>query len=84
MNLVIIAHNIRSAYNIGAIFRAADGMGAKKIYLTGYSACPRLLRNSVAGISAGDVKKNTVDSHYLLPHEKMIAKTALGAENNIL
>lgn len=38
--LYIIAHNIRSAYNIGAIFRTADGMGASKIFLTGYSPDP--------------------------------------------
>ena len=40
MKLVIIAHNIRSAYNVGAIFRTADGMGASKLYLTGYSPTP--------------------------------------------
>jgi tRNA G18 (ribose-2'-O)-methylase SpoU len=39
-NLVIIAHNIRSAYNIGAIFRTADGMGASSVFLTGYSPSP--------------------------------------------
>jgi len=36
----IIAHNIRSAYNVGSIFRTADGLGAKKIYLTGYTPYP--------------------------------------------
>lgn len=40
--LVIIAHNIRSAYNVGAIFRTADGAGAGKLYLTGYSPAPDL------------------------------------------
>lgn len=39
--LVIIAHNIRSAYNVGAIFRTADGMGAKRLYLTGFSPSPQ-------------------------------------------
>jgi len=39
-DLIIIAHNIRSAYNIGAIFRTADGMGASKLFITGYSPAP--------------------------------------------
>lgn len=36
----IILPDIRSAMNIGAIFRTADAIGAEKIYLTGYSATP--------------------------------------------
>lgn len=39
-DLIIIAHNIRSAYNVGAIFRTADGMGVGKLFLTGYSPAP--------------------------------------------
>lgn len=36
----IILHNIRSAQNVGAIFRTADAMGIGKIYLTGYTPAP--------------------------------------------
>tara|TARA_B100001123_G_scaffold419834_1_gene525496 strand:- start:1616 stop:2170 length:555 start_codon:yes stop_codon:yes gene_type:complete len=32
--------NIRSAYNVGSIFRTADGMGAEKIFLSGYTCKP--------------------------------------------
>ena len=32
--------DIRSVYNVGSIFRTADGLGASRIYLTGYTACP--------------------------------------------
>jgi tRNA G18 (ribose-2'-O)-methylase SpoU len=39
-NFVVICHNIRSAYNIGSVFRTADGAGAVKIYLTGYTPAP--------------------------------------------
>ena len=35
-----LLENIRSAYNVGSIFRTADGMGAKKIYLSGYTCFP--------------------------------------------
>ena len=37
---VIILHNIRSVYNVGAIFRTADAVGVSKIYLTGYTPTP--------------------------------------------
>jgi len=36
----IIVENVRSVYNVGSIFRSADGFGANKIYLSGYTACP--------------------------------------------
>lgn len=61
----IIAHNIRSAYNVGAIFRTVDGIGAQKIYLTGYTAFP------------------TDSVIYKSSAQKMIEKTALGAEKNV-
>ncbi len=37
---IIILPNIRSAHNVGAMFRTADGAGVEKIYLTGYTPCP--------------------------------------------
>ena len=36
----ILVENIRSVHNVGSIFRTADGFGAEKIYLTGYTAHP--------------------------------------------
>jgi len=38
--LFVIAHNIRSAYNVGSIFRSADSAGVDKLFLTGYSPSP--------------------------------------------
>ena len=37
---VLILHNIRSVYNVGAIFRTADAAGVSKIYLSGYTPTP--------------------------------------------
>lgn len=37
---LLILHNIRSVYNVGAIFRTADAAGISKIYLTGYTPAP--------------------------------------------
>lgn len=35
-----ICCNIRSAYNVGSIFRTADAIGVNKIYLCGYTPAP--------------------------------------------
>lgn len=36
----VLLHNIRSAHNVGSIFRTADAAGVSKIYLTGYTPVP--------------------------------------------
>ena len=38
--MIVILHNIRSAENVGSIFRTADAIGAEKIYLLGYTPAP--------------------------------------------
>lgn len=37
---VVILHNVRSAHNVGSIFRTADAAGVSRIYLTGYTPAP--------------------------------------------
>jgi len=39
-SLVVILDNIRSTYNVGAIFRTADAIGVSKIYLCGITPSP--------------------------------------------
>jgi 23S rRNA (guanosine2251-2'-O)-methyltransferase len=36
----VILHDIRSHYNVGAIFRTADAAGVTKIFLSGYTPAP--------------------------------------------
>ena len=38
--IYLILHNVRSAYNVGAIFRTADAVGVNKIYIGGYTPTP--------------------------------------------
>ncbi len=40
MQTALILENIRSAQNVGAIFRTADAIGVSKIYLAGYTPAP--------------------------------------------
>jgi tRNA G18 (ribose-2'-O)-methylase SpoU len=53
----VVLNNIRSLYNVGSLFRTADGVGLEKLWLCG-----------ITGI----------------PPDPQIAKTALGAEKNVL
>lgn len=38
--LVVILDNVRSLYNVGAIFRTCNGAGVEKLYLTGITGYP--------------------------------------------
>lgn len=63
--LCFILHNVRSAYNVGSIFRTADSVGASKMYLSGYTPTPFVYKTK---------------SLHQTKAEKMLAKTALGAQ----
>lgn len=65
--IIIIAHNIRSTHNVGAVFRTADGFGVSKIILSGYTPFPRIENDPRLPHIA---EKLTMQIH----------KTALGAE----
>lgn len=38
--IIVVLENIRSAYNVGSVFRTADAFLIEAIYVTGYSAKP--------------------------------------------
>jgi len=44
--LIVIAHNLRSAHNVGSLFRTADGLGAAEVILTGYTPYPAMQNDS--------------------------------------
>jgi len=66
MELVLVLHNIRSCYNVGAILRTAEGFGASEVVLSGYT--PR-------------VHDARLLPHLREKLDKEIHKTALGAED---
>ncbi len=47
-----MAHNIRSLWNIGSLFRTSDCFGVEKLYLTGYTATPPRREISKTAIGA--------------------------------
>ncbi len=68
--VIVLAHNIRSAHNIGSIFRTCDGFGVREIVLSGYSPAPAHL-------------EDTRLPHLREKITKQIHKTALGAETTM-
>jgi len=66
--IIVIAHNIRSAHNIGSIFRTCEGFGVSKIIISGYSPYPKL-------------ENDTRLPHLVEKLTNQIHKSALGAES---
>ena len=65
MEVILVLHNIRSCYNVGAILRTGEGFGVTKVVLSGYT--PR-------------VHDKNLLPHLREKLDKEIHKTALGAE----
>ncbi len=75
-NAVLILLDIRSAHNVGSIFRTADGAGVKKIYLVGTTPTPLdrfgRARKDVAKVALGAEK--TVAWEYVKTISPLITK----------
>ena len=52
--LIAVADNLRSAFNVGGLFRTADSVGAEAVWLCGYSATPEhpAVRQAALGADA--------------------------------
>ena len=83
--IVVIAHNIRSTFNVGSIFRTCEGFGVERLILSGYTPYPDLSLCREAPSCALIDGEITRDDQRL-PHirqkiTQQIHKTALGAES---
>lgn len=97
MEVVLVLHNIRSCYNVGAILRTAEGFGVSSAILSGYT--PRIhdqdllpyLREKLdkeihkTALGAEDMVKTEVaeDLKVLLLDYKARGFKVVGLENNI-
>jgi tRNA G18 (ribose-2'-O)-methylase SpoU len=68
--IILIAHNLRSAHNVGSLLRTAEGLGIDQVYLTGYTPYPH---------TSGDTRL----PHIAQKLHKQIIKTSLGAEETL-
>ncbi len=63
MDIRVLLHNVRSAHNVGSIFRTADAAGVSHVYLTGYTPTPldRFKRPQK------DIAKTALGAHMSVP-----------------
>lgn len=64
MEFCVILNNIRSLYNVGSVFRTADGFGFKKIYLCGFTPAPD------AGRQKSQIHKTALGAEEFIEWEK--------------
>ena len=63
----VIAHNIRSLFNVGSLFRTADAFGVTKIYLTGYTPTPELFKHKIK------ISKTALGAEEFVPWEHKLS-----------
>ncbi len=68
--VALVLIDVRSAYNVGSIFRSADGLGASEVWLCGISPYP-------------EIKNDRRSPHIRAQVTHKIHKAALGAENYV-
>jgi 23S rRNA (guanosine2251-2'-O)-methyltransferase len=68
--IILVAHNLRSAHNVGSLLRTAEGLGVHKVILSGYTPHP---------VHVHDRRL----PHQAVKVDQQINKTALGAEHLI-
>lgn len=68
--IIAVAHNLRSCHNVGSLMRTCEGLGIKKLFLSGYTPYPA---------AKNDVRL----PHIAAQLSKKIEKTALGAQKSL-
>lgn len=69
-SIVVIAHNLRSVYNVGALLRTAEVFAVDKVYGTGFTPYPT---------HPGDAR----DAKLQAQQTRQMAKSAAGAERTM-
>lgn len=97
MEILLVLHNIRSVYNVGAILRTAEGLGVDKVVFSGYTPRyddRRMLPHLRAKLDK-QIEKAALGAEKLVPQEsvddlpgwlekmKMTGWEAIGLENNL-
>lgn len=71
--IIVIAHNIRSTHNVGALFRTSEGLGINHIILSGYSPYPTTSNDSrlphISGKLTRDIHKTALGAEAMVPFE---------------
>ena len=68
--IILVAHNVRSAHNVGSLLRTAEGLGVEKVILSGYTPYPNITNDPRL-------------PHLAHKIHRQISKTSLGAEEMV-
>ncbi len=69
----ILLHNIRSAHNVGSIFRTSDAIDVSRVYLSGYSPLP----TDRFGRPVKEIAKTALGGELSIPWEQIKNPTML-------
>lgn len=75
--MILILENIRSAHNVGSMFRTADGAGVEQIILSGYTPVPP--KQDALYLTDADkaLKKTALGAEESMPWKKVASLTRL-------
>lgn len=71
--VVLLLHNIRSAHNVGSIFRTADAAGVSRVLLSGYTPLP----TDRFGRAQNEIAKTALGAERSVPWERVRSPRAL-------
>lgn len=70
-NIILIAHDIRSAHNVGSLLRTAECLGVRHVYFTGYTPYPALEHDErlphIAAKLTKQIQKTSLGTETMLP-----------------
>ena len=69
--LYLVLHDIRSAHNVGSMFRTADGAGVSKIVLSGYTQAPAEEGKRFLTDAEKSLAKTALGAERTVPWEKV-------------
>lgn len=72
-SVAVLLHNVRSAHNVGSLFRTADAAGVMHVYLSGFTPTP----TDRFGRAQKDIAKTALGGETYIPWEHHSSPTRL-------
>lgn len=69
--MLLILDNLRSAYNVGALFRSADGAGVTHVYLVGITPSPAKPGQLYQTVAEKTLAKTALGAEHAIPSSRV-------------
>lgn len=69
--MILIMDNLRSAHNVGSLFRSADGAGVKHIYIVGITPVPVKTDQGAFTIAQKTIQKTALGAEFTVPWSRV-------------